>query len=1207
MSDHELPEHEGGWDSISHYGFCGQSCPCCGSHNEEDIGFGLCSVCDARTGRDHIDEDELPVNILDGVPWADVEECEWDVDPGGTTGQAHGSSEAVSIAEPGFTDVQVDSPDTHATMAAVEAPAAATATEGPKEMQIESDAIAAQPTRQHLSALEATVDDDDNEYLGGSEEDRGDDRQDCPDDHCKVLCPTAAGVAPGTAQTQTANHTPAQTPSTERAATSKESSAIDGLADTECNHRLGVRSRLGAAAASCLHTLQHVPIDKACIFIALVSLLATVLSQPLLIPVFAASCAASPIIAWAHASTWLLELWLPLLGLVAVVQGHSLLTHWSPASSMDKRKKGKAWWLIFMLLTQRVAELAPQWQRSGAGSSQDFTDVHVAGPPLLPRGTRASNVARPQDFARAHAMASGQVLARAATHASRSHVGIAANASSAWSPQQVREALAMCAAVVGDTLVLMSAQQSLEATTPVYPHPMSGLYIWSWTPDMQHAPAAFQHWGPAEYDKFVVFMAALTWADHSSGSWKCDEAVLEDVETLALHVMWYGTCDVTAMHDHYPDVFLSPPGSHAALAGHGPPTPSNTTEHLEAHIAVHGCVRPPFRTSRSHNQRRRRAPTPVAAGLLSNDCRRRARRHNGPTIPALVRCVHQTSTRTQGGQVAAFGHSDPEVILVGTAEDVSCGYAYFEFSLNNSTGRIPVRHYLFNENSQPASITTGVYIMVLGEVRPGSPFTFVSRHLRLVESPDEISYHAVAAVHAQLRMPPPMLGGMVPARRQVPPNFTWGCPVTFSERFGDARECAQWVDDIFQCDDGALRVRIASLLPPSCIDTASAARDILTWELACCLAACAANVFERLSAMSDASWVVSAQDCATRLANNAPRAFVWSHGGSAPASEFVGSVFGADAADLVHLLRQSDNFKFPECTASVSEQWSEACIEAALARQIVSMHKPRAEHSTGWVERPSCDDDVGVVAWARASFWDHMWQLPAGEQAWVSGVFHMCEAELRERIAASACLQRGPTEAHLVPALLSWHATCYLLACASSVVDWISGRSGSAADLMGDAAGQRLAECAPLSHLQLGGRSVPAAEVARSALGARAGDLVPLLQASPNFRAPRGSNPQLCSAVSLADDWFEACVATALARCCFVTCWTAASPASAQPEPSTQDLDEEHALRSDPLARLPATPDGGDSRDIEAEMEYILELSEVDRVSDAQPALQHKS
>ena len=40
--------HPEGWNAQRHYGFCGQSCPCCRSQNAEDW-LGTCSVCDAQS------------------------------------------------------------------------------------------------------------------------------------------------------------------------------------------------------------------------------------------------------------------------------------------------------------------------------------------------------------------------------------------------------------------------------------------------------------------------------------------------------------------------------------------------------------------------------------------------------------------------------------------------------------------------------------------------------------------------------------------------------------------------------------------------------------------------------------------------------------------------------------------------------------------------------------------------------------------------------------------------------------------------------------------------------------------------------------------------------------------------------------------------------------------------------------------------------
>ena len=43
-SKEAINSHPTGWEKTTHYGQCGQSCPCCRA-NVEDVPFGVCLIC----------------------------------------------------------------------------------------------------------------------------------------------------------------------------------------------------------------------------------------------------------------------------------------------------------------------------------------------------------------------------------------------------------------------------------------------------------------------------------------------------------------------------------------------------------------------------------------------------------------------------------------------------------------------------------------------------------------------------------------------------------------------------------------------------------------------------------------------------------------------------------------------------------------------------------------------------------------------------------------------------------------------------------------------------------------------------------------------------------------------------------------------------------------------------------------------------------
>jgi len=122
-------------------------------------------------------------------------------------------------------------------------------------------------------------------------------------------------------------------------------------------------------------------------------------------------------------------------------------------------------------------------------------------------------------------------------------------------------------------------------------------------------------------------------------------------------------------------------------------------------------------------------------------------------LPVTVRSIEVAVARRSGDDEVLFYGSEPGmIVLTGVVESVSQQAASLEISINDSTGRIRIRQYSPEPGSVLATVEPGKYIQVAGNLRTSPEMHVTVASARLVNSPDEISYHMIEAVHAALRL-----------------------------------------------------------------------------------------------------------------------------------------------------------------------------------------------------------------------------------------------------------------------------------------------------------------------------------------------------------------------------------------------------------------------------------------------------------------------
>jgi len=136
-----------------------------------------------------------------------------------------------------------------------------------------------------------------------------------------------------------------------------------------------------------------------------------------------------------------------------------------------------------------------------------------------------------------------------------------------------------------------------------------------------------------------------------------------------------------------------------------------------------------------------------------------------PLLPVTVRMIELALAQKGGDELRIHGVEPGAVLLVGAVEDLDLKQAAMEFSLNDATGRIRSRFFFPSSEFKLNGVKDGSYVSFVGTIKtePNPHLSIMT--LRLISTPDEISYHFIEAAHTALRL---RKGGVaVPAKLAV--------------------------------------------------------------------------------------------------------------------------------------------------------------------------------------------------------------------------------------------------------------------------------------------------------------------------------------------------------------------------------------------------------------------------------------------------------
>lgn len=122
-------------------------------------------------------------------------------------------------------------------------------------------------------------------------------------------------------------------------------------------------------------------------------------------------------------------------------------------------------------------------------------------------------------------------------------------------------------------------------------------------------------------------------------------------------------------------------------------------------------------------------------------------------VPVTARIISDAvAKRAEGSsEIQIHGIEVANVVLVGVVENLNHQATGLEFTLNDGSGRIKVRHY--NNGSDTASgIKAGEYVVIVGGLRTLPQLHVSALKLRPAQGADEVSYHMIEVVHSALQL-----------------------------------------------------------------------------------------------------------------------------------------------------------------------------------------------------------------------------------------------------------------------------------------------------------------------------------------------------------------------------------------------------------------------------------------------------------------------
>lgn len=126
-------------------------------------------------------------------------------------------------------------------------------------------------------------------------------------------------------------------------------------------------------------------------------------------------------------------------------------------------------------------------------------------------------------------------------------------------------------------------------------------------------------------------------------------------------------------------------------------------------------------------------------------------------MPATIRLLlaGQKEAEEKGGELELHGQEVANVTLVGTVEGLVRQLAMLEFTLNDGTGRVQVRHYTnagIASDSENDGLVNGGYASIVGSIRTSPAVHISAMNLRPVTNADEISHHTIEVAYAALML-----------------------------------------------------------------------------------------------------------------------------------------------------------------------------------------------------------------------------------------------------------------------------------------------------------------------------------------------------------------------------------------------------------------------------------------------------------------------
>ena len=392
--------------------------------------------------------------------------------------------------------------------------------------------------------------------------------------------------------------------------------------------------------------LPDPPPNRTIVMFALLALALAFFRHPQVCALLAIGAVASPLLILRSFAMSLAEIWLPAACALLAVIFHSSMS--IGTSRADKRRQGKALWIIVSLLLQRVADI-------------------MSAPPLM----------LPELGLDSQQSLGGQAVA--VYGGDRLHArGVG---------------LPLCRTEQRPTLREQEMQQTQPVSTDmdagpgqnaiILPHPNCAFEAWSWTAGFEEYPIAFQHVEPAALEEMMLLAGTIVWSNqHECGVFKASPEVFRDMEELNADVAMHGTCDIADAHVLAPDVYLTPPG--AAVASAPPVTRQQASEDptialqepLQLLVDSLGRVlQLPSGMRPSGRHRRRRASPPVSPGDAVEAGTRNSNSSSAPSYTVMLATPlpvpRGVASGSDTGPHRESGHADDPAAQQDASEDAT--------------------------------------------------------------------------------------------------------------------------------------------------------------------------------------------------------------------------------------------------------------------------------------------------------------------------------------------------------------------------------------------------------------------------------------------------------------------------------------------------------------------------------------------------------